>query len=109
MTYEIPQKLHYEEKIIFGLTFRQLVYVPFFIIPALMIYLKSHLPFLMRIALSALLAAIGILFMFFNLLGYLKNLVSWMRFREARMTDQKMKEFLGLKKVEKQVLYVERK
>ena len=108
MSYEIPQKLQYEEKIIFGLTFRQLVFVPIFIIPALVIFLKSHLPITIRLIVSTALMGLGLLFMFFNLLDYLKNIIAWVKFREASQMDKRMKDFLGLKKVENKVLYVKR-
>ena len=52
MPYEIPQKLQYEEKIIFGLTFRQLIYAAIFIVPALFIFLKTNLNIYLKIIIA---------------------------------------------------------
>ena len=67
MPYEIPQKLQYEEKIIFNLTFRQMVYLFLFGFPALIIFLKSNLNMYAKIMIAVLLLGIGSMFMFFDL------------------------------------------
>jgi len=108
MPYEIPQRLQYEEKIIFGLTFRQLAYAAIFIVPALIIFLKTKLDLYLKIVISFALISLAAMFMFFNLQNYIKNMFSWMRFRKAGLMDKKMKEFLGIAKIEKGVLYVRR-
>lgn len=105
MAYEIPQKLQYEEKIIFGLTFKQIIYASIFLLPALLIFVKTKINFIAKIILATLLVALGILFMFFNFQSYIKNISQWYKFREVNYTDRKMKEFIGVDKVENGVIY----
>ena len=106
MAYEIPQQLQYEEKIIFGLTFNQLIYASIFIFPAIVIFMKTHLNLYFKIFLATLLISFGCLFMFFNFSSYLKNLISWLQFREISLADPKMKEFFAINKIENGVIYV---
>jgi hypothetical protein len=106
MPYEIPQKLQYEEKIVFGLTFKQLVYALFFILPALLIFLKSNLNFYARLIIAVLLVGIAFLFMFFDFSSYIKNMLSWYKCREMRLMDAKMQDFFRIEKIENGILYV---
>ena len=106
MSYEIPQQLRYEEKIIFGLTARQLGYASISFIPALMLFVKSNLGIVIRIILSTSLICVGSLFMFFDFSGYIGNFLAWFRFRNVSISDKKMIDFLGLEKVSGGVLYV---
>ncbi len=105
MSYEIPQKLQYEEKIIFGLTFKQLVYALIFLMPALFICMKTNWHIAIKGTIATLLIAIACLFMFFDFQSYLKNIFIWFKFREAFFMDKKMKEFIGVTKVENGVIY----
>ena len=106
MPYEIPQQLQYEEKIIFGLTFRQLFYAILFLVPSLFIFFKTRIDIYIKAVLTAILLGIASLFMFFNLSSYLGNLIYWMKFREANLMDAKMIQFLGIEKIENGVIYV---
>ena len=106
MPYEIPQQLQYEEKIIFGLTFKQLFYVAVFIVPALIIFLKTNLSIYIKLLIGSNLIGLACLFMFFNFSTYLMNLVSWLKFREAWLMEPKMIQFLGIEKIENGVVYV---
>ena len=106
MPYEIPQQLQYEEKIVFGLTFKQLVYALLLILPALLIFLKSNLNFYARLTIAVLLVGTAFLFMFFDFLAYIKNMVSWIKFRNAWLMEPKMIQFLGIEKIENGVVYV---
>ncbi|MBL7054875.1 PrgI family protein [Candidatus Woesearchaeota archaeon] len=106
MSYEIPQKLQYEEKIIFGLTFKQIVYALFLILPALIIFLKSSLNFYAKLVIAVLLVGTAFLFMFCDFSSYIKNMLSWFKFREMSLMDSKMINFMGIEKIEEGVLYV---
>lgn len=105
MAYEIPQQLKYEEKIVFGLTFRQLTYSALFILPALAIFLRTSLNIYLKVTLAFILIGAATLFMFFDFASYLWDLIAWLKFREAHLMDPKMIQFLGIKKIEKGVVY----
>jgi hypothetical protein len=106
MAYEIPQQLKYEEKILFGLTFKQMVYAMLFIFPALTIFLKTSLNIYMKIIIVAILASLGCLFMFFDFWSHVKDFSNWFMFREVWLMEPKMIEFLGIEKVEEGIIYV---
>ena len=106
MSYEIPQQLQYEEKIIFGLTFRQLFYAALFVIPCLIIFFKTKIDIYIKAIIAAILLGTASLFMFFNFSTYLKNLWNWTKFREMRMMDSKIIQFLGIAKIQNGVVYV---
>ena len=106
MPYEIPQQLQYEEKIIFGLTFKQLMYAAIFILPALLIFLKTNLNMYVKISIGMVLVGMGVLFMFFNLSSQIMNFVAWFRYREFFLMDESMIQFIGIEKIEEGVVYV---
>ncbi len=106
MPYEIPQQLKYEEKIIFGLTFKQLVFAVIFIFPALLIFLKTKWDMYVKVTLGSLLIGIAFLFMFFDFFNYLKNILAWLKFREAWLMESSMKQFLGIEKIQNGAVYV---
>ncbi len=106
MAYEIPQQLQYEEKIIFGLTFKQLAYASVFVIPSLIIFFRSKLDIYIRVSIISVLISMACLFMFFNMSGYLKNIMTWIKFREVTMMDAKMIQFIGIEKIDNGVIYV---
>jgi len=106
MPYEIPQQLQYEEKIIFGLTFKQLIYAAIFVIPALFIFLKTNLDIYVKSVIGVILIGIATLFIFFDFFSNLRNFISWIKFREAWLLQPKMIQFLGIEKIDKGVVYV---
>ena len=106
MSYEIPQQLQYEEKIIFGLTFRQLFYATLFVSPCLVIFFKTKVDIYIKAAITAILFGIASLFMFFNFSSYLKNILNWVKFREMHIMEPKMVQFLGIEKIQNGVIYV---
>ena len=106
MPYEIPQQLQYEEKIIFGLTFRQLIYAAIFLVPSLIIFFNTNLDIYIKASISAMLMGTASLFMFFNFSGYLKNIWSWFKFREITLMEPKMVQFIAIEKIENGVVYV---
>ena len=106
MPYEIPQQLQYEEKIIFNLTFRQLMYAAIFVVPALLIFLKTNWNLYVKLTIGTILIGFGSLFMFFNFASYLRNIIEWYKTRELLLMDAKMIQFLGIEKIENGVIYV---
>ena len=106
MPYEIPQQLQYEEKIVFGLTFRQLVYALVFGLPSIMIFMKTHFSIYLKIIIGAPLIGLACLFMFFNFFSYIRNMISWLKFREVSINQQKMIQFLGIEKIKDGTVYV---
>lgn len=106
MPYEIPQQLQYEEKIIFGLTFKQLIYGAIFVIPALIIVLMTKFNLYIKVFIAMNLVGIAVLFMFFNFSSYLRSLISWLKFRQVSLMQPKMIQFLGIEKIENGVVYV---
>lgn len=106
MPYEIPQQLQYEEKIVFGLTFKQLIYALIFGLPAILIFMKTHFSIYLKVILGAPLIGLACLFMFFNFLSYIRNMTSWFKFREVSINDPKMIQFLGIEKIKDGNVYV---
>ncbi|MBI2666894.1 PrgI family protein [Candidatus Woesearchaeota archaeon] len=83
MSYEIPQQLEYKEKIIFGLTFSQLLWAIIFLPIALALLLKTPFTMPYRISLSLLPCGIAAVFMFTNLPKQLKNWLKWLRRKKS--------------------------
>ena len=106
MSYEIQQQLQYEEKIIFGLTFKQLLYAVIFGVPCLIIFFKTKMGIVPKSCIAALLMGTASLFMFFDFSGYIKNMVYWFKFRDVSLMDAKMIQFIGIEKIENGVVYV---
>jgi type IV secretory pathway VirB4 component len=98
--YEIPQQLAYKEKIIFGLTFEQLLYA--LLLPtALLIFLRTHWDLYIRLSVAFFLSFVAIMFMFFDFRTFLKNWIAFLKFRKADYYDMRMVDFLEVRKVEK--------
>ena len=73
MSYQIPQQLEYKEKIIFGLTFKQLGYAFLFGGIALLLFFKLPFGLYINGVISFLFTFVGTLFMFFNFDKFLKQ------------------------------------
>lgn len=99
MSYEIPQELEYKEKIIFGLTFSQLLYLIIFSPIAYAIFFKTSLNLYIRIFLALIPIILCILFMFTSFLKFIRSWWKWLFFREAKLMDKKMIDFLEIKNV----------
>ncbi len=104
MPYEIPQELQYQEKIIFGLTFKQLAYAFLFGPAALAIFFKTNINLYARIFLTLIPSGLAIMFMFFNLAEHMKNWIGWIRFRNIKegdkKTDKKLQQYIEIKNIE---------
>ena len=77
--YEIPQQLEYKEKIVFGLTFRQLAYAFGFALFVLMIF-RSGFNITVKIFLSLPFICLAVGFMFFDLENKLKDYYFFIKF-----------------------------
>ncbi len=98
MAYEIPQQLEYKEKIIFGLTFKQLAYLFGFAPVALLIFFKTGFPLFVKIMIDGFLVCFAVGFMFLNLDFHLKSWISWFKLREIK-EKSKLQQFSGIKEV----------
>ncbi|MFH1173661.1 MAG: PrgI family protein, partial [archaeon] len=84
--YEIPQSLEYKEKILFGLTFQQiLAALPFCLV--LLIVFKLPVSMTTKAMLCTPLVVVAALFIFFDLGKHLKNMLYFFRFRKAKLLD----------------------
>lgn len=106
MTYEIPQELEYKEKIIFGLTFEQLIYAIIFSPIALALLFKTPFSLSIKISLSFIPSALAGIFMFTNIPKELRNLAKWLQWRKLDINHPKMKQFMEVEKIEAEVLYL---
>jgi len=99
MAYEIPQQLAYKEKIIFGLTFKQLIYA-FLSLMTSMIFIKSinnNFGFVLAI----LPIFTGICFMFFDFDQHLKNYYIFLKSKKLTRGTLQLQNFIGVKSIEK--------
>jgi len=100
MSYEIPQSLQYKEKIVFNLTLEQFIYATIFSLIAFFVYAKMPFDFWTRITIVIIILGIGVLFIYVPVFSWLKILLSYLKFREMNMFDNKMKKYLELSAVE---------
>jgi len=106
MTYEIPQQLEYKEKIIFGLTFQQLLYAIIFSPIAIAILFKLPVSIYLRISLALIPSSIAGIFMFTNIPKQIRNWMKWLKWKELDINHPRMKEYLNLEKIEGDMLYL---
>ena len=91
--YEIPQQLEYKEKIVFGLTFRQLIYALIFL-PIAIIFFRMNAPLPVKVFLIFIPVSLAAGFMFFDLLSKIKDWYWWYKFREIK-EPEKIKKLFG--------------
>ena len=77
MAYEVPQELEYQEKIIFGLNFEQLIYAVIFAPIALIIFFKTGLNQQLKIVLVSFIVILAGGFIFLNFKNKLLDFWSW--------------------------------
>src|SRR3989338_7498025 len=100
MTYQIPQQLEYKEKIMFGLTFKQLAYALIFGIPAIITLKVFGLT--VGLTFAFFLAAIGVCFMFFDFDEKVKDYFNFFKYREVALFKNVEKSFydsFGIKEI----------
>ena len=103
MAYQIPQQLEYQEKIMFGLTFKQLIYAAIFGSVALVLLTKiNNVP--MKYILPLIPSAIGIGFMFFNLDVRINDYWGYFKFRKMNRKDDRLEKVIGIKNIENDVI-----
>jgi len=90
--YEIPQQLEYKEKIVFGLTFGQLMYTMIFL-PLAIIFFRMNIPLPIKVFLIFIPVSLAAGFMFFDLFSKIKNWYWWWKFREIKDKNQLKKLF----------------
>lgn len=98
MSYEIPQQLEYKEKIIFGLTFKQLFYAILFLPFVLLVFFRTEMNIFLKFFISINLSALAFGFIFLNLDHHLKIWYVWLRNRKIE-TPEKMKKFFSIKEI----------
>lgn len=105
MSYEIPQQLEYKEKIIFGLTFGQLLYALIFSPLALAILFKTNFEIYTRIGLALIPCMIAGVFMFTDIPKQVLRVIKWFGWREIDYLDKhslpnpKMQKYLPIKEI----------
>ncbi len=95
--YEIPQKLEYNEKIVFGLTFGQLMYVLIFL-PFVLIFFRLPINLVARVILISIPVSLATGFMFFDLSTLIKNWYTWFKLREIK-TRGELDKIFGIKEI----------
>ena len=103
MAYQIPQQLEYKEKIMFGLTFKQLAYALIFGILSLLFFKQINNTFL-KFFLAILSSSLGVGFMFLNLGGILKDYWIFFRFQKEVKGSKKLVKFLEIKDLKDDVI-----
>ena len=98
MTYQIPQQLEYKEKIMFGLTFRQIIYASIFGLLGILFF-RQNLPQAIKIFFIAITALFGTGFMFFDFEKHLREYTAFFKFRKVSKGDPKLAEFIGIKEI----------
>ncbi|MBU0761377.1 MAG: ATP-binding protein, partial [Nanoarchaeota archaeon] len=103
MPYQIPQQLAYKEKIMFGLTFKQLAYAFVFGLLSLLFFKRIDGLYL-KFSLVILSSALGVGFMFLNLAEILKDYWVFFRFQREVKGSKKLVKFLGIKDIKDNVI-----
>lgn len=101
--YEIPQQLEYKEKIIFNLTFGQLIYAFIFLPIAFFIFFNLNVNIYVRFLLALIPVLIAIGFIFFNLLDHTKNWLEWFKFRE--ISGEKIRKLFDIKEIKNDLVF----
>lgn len=102
MTYQIPQQLAYKEKIMFGLTFKQLAYAFLFGFISIVLLKEINNEYFKWIF-ASIPSIIGLCFMFLNLDTHVKNYYQYLRLRKIKKGDFKTEKFIGVKDVKDNV------
>jgi len=93
--YEIPQQLEYKEKIVFGLTFKQLMYAMIFL-PFAIIFFRMNISLPAKVFLIFIPVSLSAGFMFFDLSSRIRNWYWWYKFRKIKEST-KLKKLFGAK------------
>ena len=106
MSYDIPDKVRYKEKIVFGLDGKQLIYALLFGFVALLAYglpITGQAKFMV----PSFIALVGAGFVFLNLEEPVrKRLAYHSNIRFGGALDRKVQDFVGIKRIENDVVYL---
>ncbi len=105
MGYEIPQQLEYKEKIMFGLTFRQLAYLFAFAPIASYVAFKTQWYLVLKIFVCTNLAALAVGFIYLDLEKHLRNWVIWYRFKRLNKHEQ-FARFISIEFIKDNLIYM---
>lgn len=106
--YEIPQQLEYKEKIVFGLTFKQLAYALLFFPIIFILLFKIGAPLWVRIMLSIIPILFAVGFMFFDLSTLIKNWYTWFKLRDLN-TNEKLSKALPIGTISDNLIHYKNK
>ena len=95
MSYQIPQQLEYKEKIMFGLTFKQLLYAFGFGTIALLCLKRIPSPINIYVALFPSIA--GVCFIVLDLETKIKVFIEYLKNRSLEKGSPRLKKFVGVK------------
>jgi len=100
MAYEIPAALRYEEKVVFGLTFRQFAYLILFgTLPAVII-LKTNIAMEAKVVSAIAFMGFAVSSAFFNLDKYIVNVATYLSgMREVGYLDKRALKLMDVKDV----------
>jgi hypothetical protein len=107
MSYEIPKNLKYEEKIMFNLSLQQAIWLGLFVVPAVIIFLKSPLLLEINVSISMILAGLGLGFAFLNFKEYTITLYKYFgQPRELGYLSKKMANFIEVKEIKEDTIFL---
>jgi len=93
--YEIPQQLEYKEKIVFGLTFSQLIYAFIFFPIAFSFLFKLNASIYTRVFLTLIPVCLASGFMFFDLQNKIKDWIEW--YKNGYLKKEKIEKLFDIK------------
>ena len=108
MAYQIPQQLEYKEKIMFGLTFKQLAYAFIFGSLAIILFNKISNPIL-KFTLASIPSCLGICFMFFNLDAIIKDYFIYLKQRKIYKYDPRLEKLISVKSIDNNIIETDKK
>ena len=98
MGYEIPQQLEYKEKIMFGLNFKQLVYLFIFAPIIFGVFFKTSLHLAIKIPIITFFAGFAIGFIFLDLDKHLRNWYYWYTSKNIEL-PHKLAGFIPIREI----------
>lgn len=101
--YEIPQQLEYKEKIVFGLTFKQLAYAFGFFPIIFFLIFKLNANIYVRFFLALQPTLLAVSFIFFDLENYLKKWITWYKLKE--LNRDKIDQFFQIKRIDENFIF----
>src|SRR3989344_6831967 len=104
MAYEIPQELEYKEKIIFGLTMRQVGTLVIFLVVSFLFYTQTRHSSSVKVTVVILLGILCIGFLYLDLWSKLKNFFMFIKDNNIEFGTFKMDTFLGIKDIKEELI-----